>query len=115
MILRTLVLIVYIIILVAAFALQSIEPALAVFVLYGLLFWVVASFFIYRQPSMSKPVPGTGGGAARPPDGNPPPPAPGAALPSTGPLVLGFCAFCGRDLAPGSTVCPACGHPVRQF
>jgi len=115
MILRTFVLILYVAVLGVAFALQFLEPALSVYVFYGLLFWLVASFFVFRLPGMSRPVPGTGGGRGASPPGAAPRASPGAPLPSTGPLSLGFCAFCGRDLPVGSTTCPGCGHPVRQF
>jgi hypothetical protein len=120
MMVRTAVLLLYLVVLAALFALQLIFPVLAVFVFYGLLFWLVASFFVFRLPGMSRPLPGTGGARSGPAPNSPTAPsapatAGGAPLPSTGPLFLGFCAFCGKDLASGTTVCPACGHPVQQF
>jgi len=117
MIVRTAILAVYLVVLVGLFALQLVVPALAIYVFYGLLFWLFASFFVFRLPGMSRPIPGTG--AARgpsPPGSATPPPVAGAPLPSTGaPVALGFCAFCGTDLPVGTATCPSCGHAVRAF
>ncbi|HUI38652.1 MAG TPA: hypothetical protein VLY85_03370 [Thermoplasmata archaeon] len=100
-------------ILVAALALQFIYPWIAIYVFYGFLFWLVASFFVFRMPAMNRPV---SGAAPRPPAPLGPPAAPGAApAPAGGGLKLSFCAFCGADLPIGAAQCPSCHHEVRRF
>ncbi|HEV2167096.1 MAG TPA: zinc ribbon domain-containing protein [Thermoplasmata archaeon] len=113
MIVRTAVLAAYAAVLGAALLIQFLYPALGVYVFYGLLFWLVASFFVFRMPGMGRTLPS--GGPARPTPrisaevpGAPP-------LPSTPPVALEFCAFCGTSLPEGAAKCPACGHTVRTF
>ncbi len=113
MIVRTALLVVYAVVLAVALLVQFLYPALGGLVFYGLLFWLVASFFLFRLPGMGRPVPGSG--SSKTP--SPPPPSSGgsAPLPSGPPVQLEFCAYCGTQLAAGASQCPACGHPVRAF
>ncbi|MCI4357866.1 MAG: hypothetical protein L3J95_05860 [Thermoplasmata archaeon] len=113
MIVRTAVLAVYAVVLVAALVVQFLLPALGVYVFYGLLFWLVASFFVFRLPGMGRPVPGS----RHPSPPRPPPNALANGPPLTsGPAVaLEFCAFCGTSLSRGALRCPACGHAVQTF
>ena len=113
MIVRTAVLALYGVVLVAALLVQFLYPALGVYVFYGLLFWLVASFFVFRLPGMNRNV--TGGGSARPTPSTQSAGPSAPPLPSTPPVALEFCAFCGTSLPEGATKCPACGHAVRAF
>ncbi|MCI4348753.1 MAG: hypothetical protein L3J93_00830 [Thermoplasmata archaeon] len=117
MILRTAVLAIYLAALAAALALQFVVPGIAVYVFYGFLFWLIASFFVFRMPAMSRPI--ARGSPVRDlaPNSSPgPADAPSLALPSsTPPIALPFCAYCGADLPEGATTCPACRHAVRSF
>jgi hypothetical protein len=108
---RNLLLVVYLVIFAAIFATMFILPSLSTLVFYGLLFWFIASFFVFRLPGLSGSPSGRGNPTGGPPSGSPGAPP----LPSSPPVSLGFCAFCGRDLPTGSSICPGCGHAVRAF
>ena len=107
MLVRNLVLVVSLFAMAAAFVADYLFPAVSGFIFYGLLLWLVAGFFIYRLPVMSRNV---GGRPARPAPFAPPAPPPAFGPGSSPPLDLGFCMFCGTNLEPGTHLCPACGH-----
>jgi hypothetical protein len=113
MIVRTAVLALYAVVLVAALVVQFYFPALGVYVFYGLLFWLVASFFVFRLPGMGRPVPGSRAPPLPRPEPNAGPT--GTPLSSGPPVTLEFCAFCGTSLPAGALRCPACGHAVQSF
>ena len=113
MIVRSAVLLLYAAVLAIAFVVQIVVPALGVYVFYGLLFWLIASFFVFRLPAMSRPIPGTRAplSAAR----SAPLASDRSLPPSTPRVALEFCAFCGTTLPSGALRCPACGHSVQPF
>ncbi|HEV2429476.1 MAG TPA: hypothetical protein VGV64_06510 [Thermoplasmata archaeon] len=117
MMVRTPVLIFSIALLGVALLLQFLFPYLATIITYGLLAWLVASFFVFRSPVMSRPI---GGRRPAAPLGSGPGPEPDEAagsppLASSPPVDLAFCAFCGADLPDGATSCPICRHAVQKF
>jgi hypothetical protein len=92
-----------------AIALQFLVPALSTVIFYVLILWIVASFFVYRLPAMSRTI------------GRPAPPRPASFSPaitpafgpgSSPPTDLGFCAFCGTNVEPGTHLCPSCGRTL---
>jgi hypothetical protein len=99
-------------VLAISIAVDVLFPAYGTLVFYGLLFWLIASFFFFRGPGVGRPTPG-GGRSPAGSAGTPYPPAP--PLPSSPPVALAFCAFCGASLPSGATKCPACKHAVRPF
>ncbi|MCI4325823.1 MAG: zinc ribbon domain-containing protein [Thermoplasmata archaeon] len=104
MILRWVLTISYLVVLVVAILVQFLDPAISVFLFYGVLGWFILSFFIYRLPAMNRPI--SWGKTA------PPPPA-SAPLPSGSPAVsLDFCTNCGTHVAPGTATCPSCGRAI---
>ncbi|MGI0132589.1 MAG: hypothetical protein ACREDK_05805 [Thermoplasmata archaeon] len=107
---RNLVLVVSLVAMGVAFLVDFLVPAVAGFIFYGLLLWLVAGFFIYRLPVMSRSV-GTAP-APRPAPFLPPAPTPAFGPGSSPPVDLGFCMFCGTNLEPGTPQCPTCGHAL---
>jgi hypothetical protein len=102
--------------LVVGITLQFIYPALATYIFWLFLAWIVLSFFIFRLPVMSRSI---GRGANPSPPGSPPAPSapragaplPSASSPSSGNVgPLGFCIYCAAPVEPGVAVCPSCGH-----
>ena len=119
MIVRTLVTLVYIGAVAAALVLQFFFPTAAVWLLYGLLAWFVASLFVYRMPVMARSV-----GRPRPTPSVPvresaPAPSPSsppiATGPVTEPVYLDFCPYCAHAVEPGTPVCPECNHRIPVF
>ncbi len=87
-------------------------PQYADYALYGLLVWMFVGFSIMYTRLGRRTVGGGPPGAT--------PTGPTAPLPSGGPSrapttsssAYGFCVFCAAPIAPGTTRCPACGHPI---
>ena len=116
MILRTLLSIVYLAVVGVGLVVELVYPAVAGFLLYGLLAWFIATLFLYRLPVMSRRI-----GARASPSATATPAPPlgsfGTPLPSTsGPVgsfgSLAFCAYCAAPIEPGTPVCPSCGHRI---
>lgn len=94
-----------------ALAIFFLDPAIASIAVYAVLIWMFASLMIFylpwgnRQlhPSGPPVAPGVGPAGSGGPSSAPP-------LPTSG---IGFCIYCGTNLAPGAPACPACGRAVR--
>lgn len=109
MLVRNVVLLTSLLAMAVAFAVDFLYPAVSGIIFYGLLLWLIAGFFIYRMPVMSRNV---GSGPSRPPPMTAPvPPAFGPG--SSPPVELEFCMFCGTHIEPGTHLCPTCGHSLR--
>ncbi|MCI4331687.1 MAG: zinc ribbon domain-containing protein [Thermoplasmata archaeon] len=97
-----------------AIGLQVVYPKLQLDIFYIVLVWVIAGFFIYRLPIMSRQVgqprvsaaaPAALPSAASPLGGVAPPPGTSAG-------ALGFCLYCGSMVDPGTALCPNCGRSL---
>jgi hypothetical protein len=109
-ILRTVFTITYLGTVIVAVALNLFYPSIAVWVLYGLLIWFVASLFLYRLPVMARPI-----GNLRRPGPNPSvtPLSSNSTVSAGGPSAfLGFCTNCATPVEPGTPVCPSCGRRI---
>lgn len=118
MLLRSLVSIVSLVAILAAIVVQLLEPALQLYIFYVILAWVVAGFFVYRLPAMSRPVRLGTGSPSRPSasaaalaDGHPLDGS-SSAPPGTSAGALGFCMYCGSLVEPGTALCPNCGRSL---
>lgn len=117
MIVRTFVTLLYTVVVVVALLVQFAYPVLALYVLYGLLAWFVASLVVYRLPVMSRrvrwpfAVP-TVDGPTRVPG---PTRVAGAPNAPTDGAPLSFCTYCAAPIEPGTPVCPECGRRIAVF
>lgn len=89
----------------AAVVAEILLPRYSTLIFYGLIGWMVASLVLFYGPGSRRTL------------GGPRPAAAGAAppLPSGPPARVGFCVYCGTDLAGEASVCPACGKPVQAI
>lgn len=109
MLVRNAILLVSLFAMAIAIVVDFVVPALSGIIFYALLLWLIASFFIYRMPAVSRNL---GRGPTRPS------PTPVAAPPAFGPgasppVELEFCMYCGTHVDPGTNLCPACGHALH--
>ena len=115
---RTWISIVNLVAIVLAFVVLFELPQYSNYAFYGLLGWILVSFVLLyafrvgRTSPTGRPqagAPASSGGATAPP--------PSGALPSSGGTTpaesVDFCIYCGANLPPGTSTCPACGHAVR--
>lgn len=97
-----------------AFGLQILYPHEQLYIFYIVLVWVIAGFFVYRLPIMSRTV----GGTKRLSGGSPVASASDHPIPGMGPPpgtsagALGFCMYCGSHVDPGTALCPSCGRSL---
>ncbi len=87
-------------------------PAYGTLVTYLLLFWLIASFLLFRSFRPTGPASRPSSSPAAPAN---PATGAGAPLPSGPPVQLGFCAYCASPLPQGATSCPVCHRAVRAF
>jgi hypothetical protein len=107
--LRWVMMLAYLGVVIVVIVLQIFDPALSGILFWGLLLWLIASFFIYRLPIMNRPVGwGTSGAGASTSYSTTPTPRP----PPTAPVDLGFCMYCGTHIPAGSSTCPSCGRTI---
>ena len=100
----------------AAFVVLVELPQFADYAFYGLLGWIVIGFVLLYVAGIGRPSPmrAGGSGAALPSET-----AVGGAFPSPAaapePVALHFCIYCGTDLPSGALSCPACHHRVAAM
>jgi hypothetical protein len=99
-----------------AFAVLFVLPQFATYAFYGLLGWILLSFFLLyglrvgrTNPTAGTPAATSGASGA---SGSPPLSTAVGGGPS---VTLDFCMYCGGSLPVGAGVCPACGHAVRAI
>jgi hypothetical protein len=111
--LRTVLSIVNLVAVVAAFLVLFEFPEYSSYAFLGLLVWIGVGFVLMYVGARRGPVP-SGTDATSPFGGPPSPPAP---LPRGPPTAspIDFCIYCGTTLPAGSTVCAACGHRIAPF
>jgi hypothetical protein len=99
-----------------AFAVLFVLPQFATYAFYGLLGWILLSFFLLYGLRVGRTNPSVGTPAATPGASGASGPAPLPSAIGGGPSVtLDFCMYCGASLPPATPVCPACGHAVRAI
>ncbi len=108
--------------LVVGITLQFLYPALATYIFWLFLAWIVLSFFIFRLPVMSRSI--GRGPTSSPPNAlsprsatGPSAPLPSSASSPSSPAAppIGFCIYCANAIEPGTTICPSCGHALSNF
>lgn len=109
--LRAVLTIVNFVVVAVALAIFFLAPAYATIAVYAVLVWMFSSLVIFYLPVGSRQgrptgPPSAAGSATSASSGSTSAPP----LPSSG---IGFCIYCGTHLAPGASVCPACGRTVR--
>ena len=113
MLVRTATMIASFALLITGLILQLLYPALAVYIFWTFLVWLIASLFLFRMPAMSRPI---GGPASTPSLSQASQALPSAAGSApTHSSSLGFCVYCAGPIEPGTAVCPACGHRIPNF
>jgi hypothetical protein len=117
LIVRTFVTLLYTVVVVVALLVQFVYPVLALYVLYGLLAWFVASLVIYRLPIMTRPIrrPVVASAPYAPTKVPGPSPSAGVPLASGSSAQLTFCTYCAHPIEPGTPVCPECGRRIPVF
>ena len=121
MLIRNVAMIASLALLIVGIALQFIYPALATYIFWLFLAWIVLSFFIFRLPVMSRsigrgPTPSPPGTLSARSASTAPVPLPSSTFPSSSAAPpIGFCIYCAAPIEPGTPVCPTCGHSLGNF